>query len=648
LSVLQTKQAPADDRRALAEAEPMGVQNVPCAPTQDLGRLALAAIGVVYGDIGTSPLYTLKECFGEAHGIAITPPNVLGLLSLVLWSLILVVTVKYVLFIMRADNRGEGGILALMALAERADRRHAWFVIGAGLFGASLFFGDGIITPAISVLSAVEGLTIATPAFKPFIVPLALAVLVGLFTFQRHGTEKVGAWFGPVMALWFTTLAILGAIQIARNPVVLAAIHPRHAIDFFAHNGFTGFSALGGVVLAITGAEALYADMGHFGARPVRVAWLGFVFPALALNYMGQSALVLETPEAAHNPFYLLAPDWLLLPLVGLATAATVIASQAVISGAYSLTQQAIQLGFWPREPIHHTSERQMGQIYMPVTNTRLLIGVITLVLLFRSSSALANAYGIAVTATMVTTSLLAFVVIRERWRWSLTRSVAVIGAMMIIDLAFFGANLLKVFSGGWVPLLFAIALCLTMTTWRRGREAVARTLREGSLPTEIFLKRLDEKQPTRVPGTAVYLTGDSEMLPNALLHNLKHNKVLHERVVFLTVRTLGIPRVPRQDRLRIEWLRRDFLKITIFYGFMQTPNVPRALALAERYGVKFDKMDTSFFVGRETLVPSIEPTLKGWRETLFVILSKNASSATEFFCIPTYRVVELGAQVPI
>ena len=615
---------------------------------QRLGRLAVAAIGVVYGDIGTSPLYTLKECFGEAHGLAITPPNVLGLLSLVLWALILVVTVKYVLFIMRADNRGEGGVLALMELAEKAKGGRSWFVLGAGLFGASLFFADGMITPAISVLSAVEGLTIVTPAFQSYVVPLALAVLVGLFAFQRHGTEKVGAWFGPVMILWFATLAALGAMQIFRNPAVLAAIDPRYALAFFAANGFVGFAALGGVVLAITGAEALYADMGHFGASPVRIGWFGFVFPALALNYMGQSALVLQSPEAAHNPFYLLAPEWLLPPLVGLATAAAVIASQAVISGAYSLTRQAIQLGFWPREQIRHTSESQIGQIYIPATNARLLIGVIALVVYFGSSSGLASAYGIAVTGTMLTTSLLAFVVIRFGWGWSLPLSIAVVGGFLIIDLAFLGANLLKLFSGGWVPLIFAGVLCLTMTTWRKGREAVACELRQGSLPTEVFLERLTEKQPIRVPGTAIYLTADGEMLPHALLHNLKHNKVLHERVVFLTVKTLGVPHVPLQERLRLEQLRPDILRITVYYGFMQTPHVPRALAAAKRLGVNFDNMDTSYFVGRETLVPSMRQPLSGWRENLFIMLSRNAATATDFFHIPTNRVVELGTQVPI
>jgi KUP system potassium uptake protein len=628
--------------------QPVDVPSAHPKPGQNLGRLAVAAIGVVYGDIGTSPLYTLKECFGEAYGIAITPENVLGLLSLVLWALILVVTVKYVLFIMRADNNGEGGVLALMALAEKARGGRSGFALAAGLFGASLFFGDGMITPAISVLSAVEGLTVATPAFQRFVVPLAVAVLVGLFAFQRRGTERVGAWFGPVMILWFATLAVLGAMQIVRHPAVLAAIDPWHAISFFAHNGFAGFTALGAVVLAITGAEALYADMGHFGAKPVRLAWLGFVLPALALNYMGQSALVLESPEAAHNPFYLLTPNWLLLPLVGLATLATVIASQAVISGAFSLMQQAVQLGLFPRQQIRHTSERQMGQIYLPETNRRLFIGVIALVLFFGSSSGLANAYGIAVTGTMVATSVLAFIVIRRRWGWSLPVGIAVIGAFLVVDLAFLGANLLKILSGGWVPLVFAFALGMTMATWHRGREAIARTLREDSVPTEIFLKRLDEKQPIRVPGTAIYLTADGEMLPHALLHNLKHNKVLHERVVFLTVKTLGVPRVSRQDRVRVEWLRPDFLRLTVYYGFMQTPNVPRALVVAEPFGVRFDIMETSFFLGRETFVPSVRPLLSGWREKLFIVLAKNAASAAEFFCIPTNRLIELGGQVPI
>ena len=437
-------------------------------------------------------------------------------------------------------------------------------MLGAGLFGAALFFGDGIITPAISVLSAVEGLSVAAPAFEPFVVPIAVAVLVGLFTFQKHGTDKVGSWFGPIMLVWFATLAVLGAMQIVAHPGVLMAIDPRYAIGFFTHNGFAGFTALGGVVLAITGGEALYADMGHFGARPVRLSWLVFVLPALALNYMGQSALVLESPEAAHNPFYLLAPEWALLPLVGLATAATVIASQAVISGVFSLTRQAIQLGFCPRMEIRHTSRRQMGQIYLPDANERLLIGVIALVLFFRSSSGLANAYGIAVTGTMVMTSLLAFVVVHKRWGWSLPLSVAVIGFFLVIDLAFLGANVLKVFSGGWVPLVFAAGLCLMMLTWNRGRVALSKKMSEESMPTELFLQRLDRKQPTRVAGTAIFLTAQGDMLPIAFLHNLKHNKVLHERVIFLTVETVGIPRVPRKERVRIEALRPDFLRVTV------------------------------------------------------------------------------------
>ena len=572
----------------------------------------------------------------------------LGLLSLVLWALILVVTVKYVLFIMRADNRGEGGVLALTALAEKAQGRRSWFVLGAGLFGAALFFGDGIITPAISVLSAVEGLSVAAPAFEPFVVPIAVAVLVGLFAFQKHGTDKVGSWFGPIMLVWFATLAVLGAIQIAAHPGVLQAIDPRHAVGFFAHNGFVGFTALGGVVLAITGGEALYADMGHFGARPVRLSWLVFVLPALALNYMGQSALVLTAPEAAHNPFYLLAPEWALLPLVGLATAATVIASQAVISGVFSLTRQAIQLGFCPRMEIRHTSPRQIGQIYLPDANERLLIGVIALVLFFRSSSGLANAYGIAVTGTMVMTSLLAFVVVHKRWGWSLPLAVGVIGFFLVIDLAFLGANILKVFSGGWVPLVFATVLCLMMLTWNRGRLEVGKKMAKQSMPMEMFLQRLDEKQPMRVAGTAIFLTAQGDMLPIAFLHNLKHNKVLHERVIFLTVQTLGIPRVPRKERVRIETLRPDFLRMTVTYGFMQTPNVPRALVLAAEQGLRFDMMETSFFLGRETLVPSVMPPLSGWQERLFILMAKNATSATDFFCIPTDRVVELGAQVPI
>lgn len=615
---------------------------------RNLARLTIAALGVVYGDIGTSPLYTLKECFNPVHGIGISRESVLGLLSLVLWSLIFVVTVKYVLFVMRADNRGEGGVLALMVLAERALGRRSPLILGAGLFGAALFFGDGIITPAISVLSAVEGLNVATPIFDPYVVPIAIAVLIGLFAFQRRGTTRVGTWFGPVMVVWFLVLGVLGAIQIARDPSVLAALDPRYGIAFFAANGFAGFAALGAVVLAITGGEALYADMGHFGRSPVRLAWLAFVLPALVLNYMGQSALVLANPDAAVNPFFHLAPEWLLLPLVGLATLATVIASQAVISGTFSLTRQAIQLGFSPRMEIRHTSDRQIGQIYIPDANERMLIGVIALVLFFGSSSGLANAYGIAVTGTMVATTVLACIVARGRWRWSMPLCALVFGGFLAVDLAFLGANALKIHTGGWIPLLFAALLCFLMLTWWRGREALEQKSRKASLPLSVWLDRLREKEPTRVPGTAVYLTSRGDMVPSALLHNLKHNKVLHERVIVLTVETMGVPRVRRGERVTIDELRADVLRMRVRYGFMQTPNVPRALAAAAVYGLTFDPMQTSYFLGRETLIPSIQPPLSGWQERIFILLQKNAASATEFFCIPTDRVVELGAQVPI
>ena len=610
--------------------------------------LALAAIGIVYGDIGTSPLYTLKECLSGVHGIGAGRESVLGILSLVLWALILVVTVKYVLFVMRADNRGEGGILALMSLAQTASPHRSMLVVAAGLLGSALFFGDGMITPAISVLSAVEGIEIAAPSLAEYVVPAAIGILVALFAVQRHGTAAVGRLFGPIMVLWFATLAILGVVQLVANPSVLAAVDPRYAVNFFAAHGFIGFLALGAVVLAVTGGEALYADMGHFGARPVRLAWVAFVLPSLALNYLGQGALVLAHPEAASNPFYLLAPGWALLPLVALATMATVIASQAVISGAYSLTQQAIQLGFCPRMEIRHTSEHQQGQIYMPEVNERLLIGVVALVLLFRSSGNLANAYGIAVTGTMTATTLLAWVVVRRVWHWSTLPAVMVVGAFLAIDLAFLGANLMKVHEGGWIPLALAGLLCFLMTTWRRGRITLAQQLREDSIPISTFLDRLHRNTPVRVGGTAIYLTRHTDMLPNALLYNLKHNKVMHDRVVLLTVENVDVPRVAEAERLRMETLRPDLLRIFVRYGFMEIPDIPQAVADCNRFGLYFRPEETSYFLGRENLIPATHPPFSRLRERFFIILSRNSVSATDFFRIPPDRVVELGAQVPI
>jgi len=624
------------------------MQHDPGNKRDSLLRLGIGSIGIVYGDIGTSPLYTLKECFGEVHGLLPTTQNVLGLLSLVLWALILVVSIKYVLFIMNAANKGEGGLLALMSLAQRSLGSDSAVITGLGLFGAALFFGDSVITPAISVLSAVEGLTVVTPISHEWIIGISLAVLTGLFAFQYKGTDRIGTWFGPIMLTWFAALAILGLVQVVANPSVLAAFDPRYAVRFFAENGFLGFVALGAVFLAVTGGEALYADMGHFGRRPVQYAWLFFVLPALMLNYLGQSALLLADPAAVRNPFFLMAPSWLQLPLVLLATVATVIASQAVISGAYSVTRQAIQLGFCPRMEIRHTSEHQAGQIYMPEVNERLLIGVVIMVLVFGSSSGLAAAYGIAVTGTMAATTLIAYVIVRKLWGWALLPSLVVVGAFLAIDLAFLSANLLKLFQGGWVPLLLALGLCFMMLTWRDGRLVLARKLRDESMPTELFLKRLDEKPPLRVSGTAIFLTRHSDMLPNALLHNLKHNKVLHEKVLLLTVETQPLPRIAADERMVIRRLRPDFNHVFVRYGFMEEPDIPAALRQSRELAIDVDAVDTSFFLGRETLIPSPVPPMSGWRERLFILMSRNAVSATDFYRIPTDQVVELGAQVPI
>ncbi|MGE0718613.1 MAG: potassium transporter Kup, partial [Alphaproteobacteria bacterium] len=536
-------------------------------------KLALGAIGVVYGDIGTSPLYTIREAFHGA-GLPATPANVVGLLSLVVWSLLLVVTVKYVTFILRADNRGEGGILALMALAQRRRPGRLW-MIAVGLFGAALFYGDGIITPAISVLSAVEGLKIETPAIEPYVVPIALVILVALFLVQRYGTGNVAVWFGPIMAVWFATLVALGLLGIARHPGVLRAFDPLEGVAFFAANGWLGFVILGAVVLAVTGAEALYADMGHFGRRPIRVAWIGCVLPALVLNYLGQGALILDDPAAIENPFFLMAPQWALLPLVVLATAATIIASQAVISGVFSLTQQAVLLDFLPRMAILHTSEHQIGQIYLPRVNGLLLIGVVVLVLEFQSSSALAAAYGVAVTGTMVATSLLSFIIIRHRWNWPLPAAAALSGMFLLVDGAFLGATLLKVDDGGWMPLLVGAAIWTIMATWHHGRSILRERLAESALPLDIFLQRLTHRPYHRVPGTAVYMTGNGAVVPYAFLHNLKHNKVLHERIVLLTVTIADVPRVAPADRATIEFLATGFVRITMHFGFIDTPDVP-------------------------------------------------------------------------
>ncbi|HEY3328307.1 MAG TPA: potassium transporter Kup [Novimethylophilus sp.] len=619
-------------------------------PTRErTAGLALAALGVVYGDIGTSPLYTIKEVFaGAHHPVPITPDNVLGILSLIFWSLIVVVSVKYVAFIMRADNKGEGGIMALMALVLRGaeGKRYAPWLMLLGLFGAALFYGDGVITPAISVLSAVEGLEIATPALKPYVIPVTLLVLVALFFWQRKGTASVGALFGPVMILWFATLALLGVVNILHAPQVLQALNPLHAAGFMAGNPSLGFFALGAVVLAVTGTEALYADMGHFGRRPVQLAWFGLVLPALVLNYFGQGALLLTDPTGIQNPFYLLAPAWALYPLVALATVATVIASQAVISGAYSLTQQAMQLGYSPRLEVQHTSSEAQGQVYLPGINWVLLISVMALVLGFGSSTSMAAAYGIAVTGTMVITTILAFIVVRNLWGWNWLPGALVLGAFMVVDLAYFSANIVKIHDGGWFPLVFGLGVFLLMTTWKRGRQLLGARLVAEAMPLEPFVQNMAGSAVPRVPGTAVFMTQNLDVVPHALLHSLKHYKALHERIVLLTVVSVDEPTVDDSRRVEVEPIDGQFSRLRVFYGFMDKPDLPQALEYCAAQGLAFDMLDTSFFLGRETLIPKAASEMSLWREKLFVAMFRNAGSAAAYFKLPPNRVVELGAQV--
>lgn len=615
---------------------------------------AIGAIGIVYGDIGTSPLYTMRECFAGAFRMEVSPGNVLGILSVIFWAMLMVVTIKYVIFILRADNEGEGGILALHALIQRtmgADGKTSGLLpaggmLAAGLFGAALLYGDSMITPAISVLSAVEGLDVATPLLSPFVVPITLVILVLLFLVQSHGTGTVGALFGPVMVVWFLVLAVLGAVQIVTHPEVLAAINPVYAVDFFWRHGWPGFMALGAVVLALTGAEALYADMGHFGRRPIQLAWFLLALPALLLNYFGQGALLLSHPAAVESPFYLMAPGWALYPLVALATIATVIASQAVISGAFSLTRQAVQLGYFPRLEIVHTSSEEIGQIYIPRANWGLLATVVPLVLVFQSSSSLAAAYGVAVTATMVLTTLLFHVVLRRVWGWSALSAGIVVGFFLTIDLCFFASNALKISEGGWLPLLLASGTFILFTTWKRGRSILFERLREEAVPLDLFLKRITDKSPMRVPGTAIFMTGSQDGVPHALLHNLKHNKVLHQRVILMTVITRNVPHVPKHHRLEVRPLDKNFFRVIISYGFTEDPNVPQDLEEAAEHGLEVNMMETSFFLGRETLYPARPPRMALWREIMFIWMSRNAISATDFFKIPPNRVVELGTQI--
>lgn len=611
--------------------------------------LALAALGVVYGDIGTSPLYTMKEVFsGAHHPVPITPEHILGILSVIFWSLVIVVALKYVVFVMRADNRGEGGIMALMALVLRgiADKPYANGLMLLGLFGAALFYGDSVITPAISVLSAVEGLEIVTPAFKPYILPISLAVIVGLFIVQKQGTSRIGGLFGPIMVLWFITLGTLGILSISQNPSVLSALNPLYAFHYFLIDPMLGFFSLGAAVLALTGGEALYADMGHFGRKPVQLAWFGLVLPALVLNYYGQGALLLKNPEAIVNPFYHLAPDWMLLPMVGLATLATIIASQAVISGTYSITRQAMQLGYSPRMEIQHTSHAEIGQIYLPVINWSLMIAVALLIIGFGSSSNLAAAYGIAVTGTMVITTILSFIVVRKIWKWSLTFSLIVAGGFLAVDLIYFTANAVKIHEGGWFPLLFGITIFVLMTTWKKGRALLHARISAEAISVEPFVKSLEHLDMVTIPGTAIFLTQDANIIPHALLHSLKHYKCLHERVIILTVETLDVPYVEPEQRLAIEAINHRFYRMKVKYGFMDQPDLPHALELSPLQDMELDLMSTTFFLGRETLIPKIGNGMASWRGRLFVTMFKNAGSAAAYFKLPPNRVVELGAQV--
>ena len=610
--------------------------------------LALAALGVVYGDIGTSPLYALKEVFAGAHPVPITAANIMGILSLVFWSLVIVVSIKYVVFIMRADNRGEGGIIALMALALRKveNPRARVAIMLAGIAGAALFYGDGVITPAISVLSAVEGLEVATPTFKPYVIPLTIIVLVILFAFQRKGTAGIGALFGPIMGVWFATLALLGVLNILHEPHVMQSLNPMHAIAFMASNPWLGFLSLGGVVLALTGAEALYADMGHFGRKPIQMAWFVLVLPALVLNYFGQGALLLHNPAAVQNPFYLLAPTWALYPMIVLSTAATIIASQAVISGAFSMTREAMQLGYSPRMEVQHTSERQIGQIYLPGINWALLIAVIALVLGFRSSANLGAAYGIAVTGTMLITTILAFIVVRRLWGWGWLKSGLLISVFLVIDIAFFAANAIKIEDGGWFPLVFGLGVFTLMSTWKRGRQLLRLCMENQAIPLESFIEGLRSSSMPRVPGTAVFLSTDPQAVPHALLHNLKHNRVLHQRIALVTVRIEGVPHIPENEWVTVETLPDNFYRIGIRFGFKDEPDLPLALEQCAHYGVPFNVMETSFFLGRETLIPKVGSGMALWREKLFIAMFRNAGSMADFFKLPPNRVIELGTQV--
>lgn len=618
-----------------------------------LAVLTLTALGIVYGDIGTSPLYTMKEAFLPEHGLRPDAPTVYGILSLILWSILLVVVFKYIVFILRADNKGEGGVLAMLALVLQRQHRaeeQTWraVLIILGIFGTALLFGDGIITPAISVLGAVEGLEVVTPRFTPFVVSATIVILLGLFMMQRFGTGKVGKAFGPITMLWFVALGALGIHEIAREPRILAAASPWYAVRFFTQHGFGGFAVLGSVFLSVTGAEALYADMGHFGRKPIRLAFFSLVLPALVLNYFGQGALLLREPSAVENPFYLLAPRALLYPLLVIATLAAIVASQALISGAFSLAQQSVQLGYTPRLTIVHTSEEEYGQIYVPEVNKALMVGTLLIVLGFRSSGALGAAYGIAVTGTMAITTILFAVIARTRWRWPAWRVGLLTAFFLAFDLSFLGANALKIAKGGWVPLLIAATLLMLMTTWKTGRELLGGIMRQASLPMDLLLEEIGHRPPPRVPGTAVFMTSSPDGAPVVLMHHLKHNKALHKQVVLLSILAAEEPDVDDAERVQVETLEHGFFRVTATYGFMETPNVPHVMALCSKQGLRTRPLETSYYLGRERLLPSGKVSLARWRKKVFIFLARNALPATQYYALPPNRVVELGAQIEL
>ena len=626
-------------------------QSSHASPSSSLAVLSVGALGVVYGDIGTSPLYVMKTVFDPANGLALAADNIIGIVSLIFWSLMIVVSLKYVTLIMRADNHGEGGIMALLALAARsvADKLGLrYMLLMSGVFGAALFYGDGVITPAISVLSAVEGLELAVPALTPYVVQITLVVLIALFLVQKRGTAGIGAVFGPVMIAWFLLLGVTGLIHIVEAPIILTALNPISALDFAVRHRGLAFVALGSVVLALTGAEALYADMGHFGAAPIRYSWFAFVMPALVLNYFGQGALLMRHPGALENPFYRMFPDWALVPMVLLATVATVIASQAVISGAFSMTRQAIQLGFLPRMRIVHTSDREVGQIYVPALNTALLAAVVIAVVSFRSSTALGAAYGIAVTGTMLITTFLTFYVLRHAWKFALLPSLLATGFFFLVDATFFAANLLKITDGGWFPLLLGAMVFVAMTTWAKGRQLLVTSLRADALELEPFMKSVLREPPMRAPGTAIFMNAEADLTPTALLHNLKHNSVLHESNVFVTVINDEVPFVDEKQQVNARLLCDSCWVVTVRFGFKDEVDIPKALELLKEQGVLLEPMRTSYFLSRATIVPTLGGGMSNWREKLYANMHRNASSAADFLNLPPNRVIELGAKVQI